>query len=256
MRKLDYFNFVILCSTTQLPKFSKSAIIMSQEFLDAIKQRFATIDVKKTQSHMKRGKTPEEALDIHNEIKIITSDDSTFAMWSEVIASHSEGELLDPETNPLKKFKENKNWKPEKEGVLNREFFKWLGNLTEADHRKFCKNILNRSGESHVYAYPKVTMKTISFILIGCYSAKDWIERRKKKQLVRKELYNLKPRLQLFSANGEFSPTNWKTFKRNYNVTSATMQVLLEAPGEEFFSGVKQTCNKNRAIKELSPYAK
>jgi hypothetical protein len=229
---------------------------MSQEFLDAIKQCFAAIDVKRTQSLIKRGKTPEAALDVHNEIKIITSDDSTFALWSKVIASHSHGELLDPETNPLKKFKENKNWRPEKEGVLNREFFKWLGNLTEADHRKFCKHILNRSGESHVYAYPKVTMKMISSVLIGCYSAKDWIERRKRKQLVRKELHNLKPRLQLFSTNGEFSRTNWKTFKRNYNVTSATMQVLLEAPGEEFFSGAKQTCNKNRAIEELSPYAK
>jgi hypothetical protein len=74
--------------------------------------------------------------------------------------------------------------------------------------------------------------------------------------LVRKELHNLKPRLQLFSENGKFSRTNWKTFKRNYNVTSATMQVLLEAPGEEFFSGAKQTRNKNRAIEELSPYTK
>jgi hypothetical protein len=125
---------------------------------------------------VKRGKTPKEALDIHNKIKIITSNDSIFALWSEVIASHSQGELLDPKTNPLKKFKDNKTWRPEKEDVLNRELFKWLGNLTEADHRKFCKYILNRSGKNHVYAYPKVTMKTISSVLIGCYSAKDSIE--------------------------------------------------------------------------------
>jgi hypothetical protein len=71
MRKLDYFNLVILCLETKLTKFSKSATAMFQEFLDAIKQRFAAIDVKKTQSLMKRGKTPEEALDIHNEIKIM-----------------------------------------------------------------------------------------------------------------------------------------------------------------------------------------
>jgi hypothetical protein len=31
-----------------------------------------------------------------------------------VIASHSPGELLDPKTNPLKKFKDNKTWRPEK----------------------------------------------------------------------------------------------------------------------------------------------
>lgn len=34
------------------------------------------------------------------------------------------------------------------------------------------------------------------------------------------------------------------------------MRVLLEAPGEEFFSGAKQTRNKNRTCEELSPYAK
>jgi hypothetical protein len=56
--------------------------------------------------------------------------------------------LYDPETNPLKKFKENKSWIPEKDGVLNREFFKWLGNLSEADHNAFAKHILNRSGDN------------------------------------------------------------------------------------------------------------
>jgi hypothetical protein len=164
--------------------------------------------------------------------------------------------LYDPETNPLKQFKENKAWRPEKDGVLNREFFKWLGNLSEADHRRFCEHLLRRSGDKYTYTYPKVTMKTIHSVLIGCYSAKDWIERRKRKQLVRRELQNLKPSLQFFKQNGEFSRKKWQAFKKDYNVTSATMQVLLEAPGEDFFSAAKQTRNKNRKIEELSPYAK
>ena len=107
-----------------------------------------------------------------------------------------------------------------------------------------------------MYSYPKVTMKMISLVLIGCYSAKDWIERWKKKQLVQRELQNLKPNLQFFKRNGEFLHTKWKAFKRNYNVTAATMQVLLEALGEDFFSNAKQTWNKNRKIEKLSPYAK
>jgi hypothetical protein len=45
--------------------------------------------------------------------------------------------------------------------------------------------ILNCSSEKHLYAYPKVTMKTISSIVISCYSPKKWIERCKKKQLVK-----------------------------------------------------------------------
>ena len=57
-------------------------------------------------------------------MKIITFDDSTFTLWNEVITSHSQGELLDPETKPLKKFKDQKTWRLEKKGVLNYEFFK------------------------------------------------------------------------------------------------------------------------------------
>ena len=158
------------CIHMQVPQslliFLKTAMI--QEFVDAVKHHFAAINVKKTQSLLKKGKIPEEALDIHNEIKIITSDDSTFALWSEVIASHSQGKLFDLETNSLKQFKVNKSWRPEKDGVFNQEFFKWLRNLTEADHQRFFKHILKRSGDSHQYLYPKVTMKTILLVLIGC----------------------------------------------------------------------------------------
>ena len=73
--------------------------------------------------------------------------------------------------------------------MLNKEFFKWLGNLFKADHHRFCEHLLKRSGDNHTYDYPKVMMKTISSMLIGCYSAKDWIERKKRKQLIRKKLW-------------------------------------------------------------------
>jgi hypothetical protein len=58
---------------------------------------------------------------------------------------------------------------------LNREFFKikWLGNLPEADSWKFCTHIFNKSDDNHEYAFPKVTIKTISSVLISCYNAKE-----------------------------------------------------------------------------------
>jgi hypothetical protein len=99
-------------------------------------------------------------------------------------------------------------------------------------------------------------MKTISLVLISCYSAKQWIEWRKRKQFVRKELNKMKPRLYLYKTNGEFNCIDWRTFMRNHNVKGTTMQVLLEAPGEKFFSCAKQTQNKNRSIEGLSPYTK
>ena len=54
-------------------------------------------------------KTQEEVLDIHNEIKIITLEDSTFKFWNKVILSYNQGKLYDPKTNPRQKFKENKS---------------------------------------------------------------------------------------------------------------------------------------------------
>ena len=48
----------------------------------------------------------------------------------------------------------------------------------------------------------------------------------------------------------------WKQFKVDYNVMHASMHVLWEAPREEYFVVVKLVSNKNKAIEELSSYAK
>ena len=48
----------------------------------------------------------------------------------------------------------------------------------------------------------------------------------------------------------------WKQFKVDYNVMRASMRVLLEDLGEEYFVAAKLVSNKNKAIEELSPYAK
>ena len=66
-------------------------------------------------------------------------------------------------------------------------------------------------------------MKTISSVLIRCYCIKGWIECRKRKQLVRRELNKIKPTLQLFNANGEFLSKQWKKFMKDYNIINAMM---------------------------------
>lgn len=43
-------------------------------------------------------------------------------------------------------------------------------------------------------------------------------------------------------------------FKKEYKVTSATMNVLATALGEDFFSLVKMPCTKNKNISQLSPF--
>ena len=48
----------------------------------------------------------------------------------------------------------------------------------------------------------------------------------------------------------------WKQFKVDYNVTRASMHILLEAPREDYFVAAKLVSNKNKPIEELLPYAK
>ena len=150
----------------------------------------------------------------------------------------------------------NPRWTPHRDGILSREFFKWLGNCDEEDHRKLILHILGRSEESWVLGYPKVTIKQTSRVLEDCYSVKEWLERRKRKIIVRRELNKLKPNLGFYNAGGAFQPQSWKKFKNDYNVTRASMRVLLDALGDEFFAAAKQIASKNKSIDELSPYAK
>ena len=91
-----------------------------QDFVNAVQQWFVLIDVKKnqrdTRKETKKGK--ELVLDLHNEIKIITSSEEVFSLWSEFISKYSQGNLVDPET--CKKMKLNSRWIPQKDGILNR----------------------------------------------------------------------------------------------------------------------------------------
>ena len=231
---------------------------MSQEFLNAIQQRFSLIDMKRNQQKTKKGarKGKKPLLDLHNEIKIITSSDKTFELWKELIIKYLQGELLDVDATPICKMRLNPKWTPHRDGILSREFFKWLGNCDEEDHKKLILHVLGCSRESRVFGYPKVIVKQTSKVLKDCYSVKEWLEQRKQKIIVRRELNKLKPSLGFFNAAGAFQPQRWKKFKCDYNVMPTSMRVLLEAPGEEYFAAAKQVASKNKSIEDLSPYAK
>ena len=117
-------------------------------------------------------------------------------------------------------------------------------------------HILNRSGRNRSFKWPKVVVKQPTSILESSSTVRGWIERRKRKHLVRRELQKLRPRLALFDAANKFVPENWKRFKREYNVSAASMRQLLEQPGNHFFAEAKQLKSKNKNTEELSPYAK
>ena len=137
--------------------------------MSAIRARFSMIDVVKMQHEMKKNKK----LVFTNEVKIITSSDETFDLWSEVISAAAQGDLIDVDSKTLSKFKERAGFEADKDAVLNQEFFKFLGNMTEADHAKMCRHMLNRSGPSRRLSHLKVVVKQPATLLMDCYSYKD-----------------------------------------------------------------------------------
>ncbi|KAG0562160.1 hypothetical protein KC19_9G122500, partial [Ceratodon purpureus] len=131
------------------------------------------------------------------------------------------------------------------DGTLPREFFKWLGNLTEADHQKMCKHILHKSGPSRKYTYPKVTIKQNTSVLEDCYSVKEWAERRKRKAVAQAEFNNINPTLHLFKRDGLDVPA-WKQSKH----------VLLDwGIPDSYWTNSRATQFRNKSAKDLSPYA-
>nr|PNR39184.1 hypothetical protein PHYPA_019462 [Physcomitrium patens] len=220
-------------------------------FEKAMTLRFSLIDVNKS-LRISRTKGAEEKLKLVIELKIITAPEPIYILWSEVIFSAAHGELYNPDTSA--KFNEKENWKQES-CMLRREYFKWLGNLSLNDLERLAKHLLNQSGEKRKFPYPKVTIKSISSVLESCYSTKDWVERRKRKQLVKKELDNIDPSLGLINAEGDLIHEKWKAFKTARNITSASINVLLERPGESYFAEAKQLKSKNKTCAQISPAA-
>jgi hypothetical protein len=129
-----------------------------------------------------------------------------------------------------------------------------MGNTSEADLKKLALHMLNRT-PNRTYPHPKVTVKKVSGVVVDCYSSRDWLERNKRKQAVRKYLYLEKRSLGFYDSEGDYRKDKWKAFKKKYDITKATKQLLLTAPGEEFFSVVKRPSSKNKSCKEISPFA-
>ena len=73
---------------------------------------------------------------------------------------------------------------------------------------------------------------------------------------MKKELHKLNPSLGLMDKARCLQEDRWKQFKVDYNVTRASMRVLLEALGEDYFVAAKAVSNKNKSIEELLPYTK
>jgi len=129
-----------------------------------------------------------------------------------------------------------------------------MGNTTENNMKRMALHLLNRTPK-RTHQHPKVTMKKIPGVVVDCYSAKDWLERIKRKHAVKRFLYQEKRSLGFFESNGNYKPGAWKNFKKKYEITKATKMLLMSALKEEFFSQVKRMSSKNKKCRDISPYA-
>ena len=209
------------------------------------------IDVNKN-LRIAKTRSREEKLKLTNELKLITAPEEVYKLWSEVISAAAFGELINPDTR--RKFNAREGWNPDN-CLLNREFFKHLGNLSYDELATLAKHMLNQTGEKRTLPYPKVTVKAVSSVLESCYTAREWAERRKRKHLVKKELHQIDPELGLMNARNEVIVENWKEFKTSRMFSKATMDVLLDRPGEAYFGKAKSVSQKNKTCAELSPQA-
>ena len=141
----------------------------TQAFERAMLKRFSLIEVNKSLK-ISKTKAKEEKLKLTNELRLITAPDNVYKLWSEVISTAAHGELFNLDMD--KKFNAKQDWNPEN-CMLNREFFKHLGNLSYGELSKLAKHLLNQGGEKRRHSYPKVTIKKISSVLDDCYTTPE-----------------------------------------------------------------------------------
>lgn len=240
---------ISFCSNRAKPHFSlmslNSCLFLEQAFSAAILLRFRNIE--------QDGNKPlDSCSEIKNELLIITASDEIFQLWSEFITAHSSGGLINPDTG--EKFNKDPKFNGGKTFLLHREFFKRMGNLTEDETRKIAVHLLSRT-PNRVHNYPKVTVHKIKKVLPHTYSSKDWVERRKRKRIVIQDLNAIKPTLRFCDSDGHVIKKNWQTWKYKHNITNATMNILLELPGKDFFAFRKEMKGRDKFARDGFPHA-
>ena len=191
--------------------------------------------------------------DLRNELDIITASEDVYQLWSRFIIDYGLGDTIDPDTEA--KFNTAKDWESKsKNFTLNREFFKAMGQLEERDLEVLAQHLLNET-PGRTMGFPKVSVKKPTTNYWQCMSAKQWVEKRKRKHTVARELHNIKPSLGLFDKDKNFVVDKWEEFKKEYNLNRQTMAMLLSVPGDSFFSNYRQKKSKNKSVEEISEYA-
>ena len=170
---------------------------------------------------------------VKSELRIMTMEDAHFAMWKEFIERHHRGELINPDTGDM--YKDKQPFTFSTKFQLTREFFKHFGNFTDADFKVYVQHLLGRT-PSRRSAYPKVTVHKTTLIHASHHTRHEWVERRKRKRIVLEEFVELQLDLKFIKPDGSVDGDEWRKLKLDHRVSSATFNMLLYLPENQYFS--------------------
>jgi hypothetical protein len=99
---------------------------------------------------------------------------------------------------------------------------------------------------------PKLTVKTLTARLKGrgIFSSKEWAERKKSKKIILQVVDQFSANKHKLTYKDDGTTVvrvkKWKGFKRDWSVSSATMNLWIAAVGSDFLKGKFQRKNKNK----------
>ena len=143
----------IICRFCEALILKPSTLYSSQKFIAAVVQRFQNINPNSDGAHIKGPR------DLKNEIQIITLPTKLWMSWKTFLNKHTEGELIDLDTDKM--FKEDRKFKLKKQ-TLKREFFKHYGHFTDRDFGVLAKHLISAT-LGRTILYPKVSVARTRF---------------------------------------------------------------------------------------------
>ena len=197
----------------------------SQKFIAAVVQRFQIINPNSDDAHIKGPR------DLKNEIQIITLPTELWTSWKTFLNKHTEGELIDPDTDKM--FKEDRKFKL-KQQTLKREFFKHCGHFTDRDFGVLAQHLISATPGRRLL-YPKVSVARTRYLAPRNHLHADWVERRKRMKVILQDFTALNPNSKFIDEGGDVIDDVWRQWKQRHRITTASWDFLLSFLKADYF---------------------
>jgi hypothetical protein len=205
-----------------------------QRFLESLLQTFSSVDMK--------GKDYKKTFnDVQNEFRVISARDDVFNKWKRVIEDFESGSLICPENGVP--FKTLIGWN--NNDGLTHEFFKTLSALSTDEMDDLANYILNERKTSigELKDLPKVTIRNLSPKLKGrgIFATEEWAQRKQNKNIIVQTVDHVSDLKYKLTYEDDCTLVvrlvNWKLFKKDFRVSSATMSLWMAIVGPDFLKG-------------------